>query len=91
LLDKPSPPEITPIKLPLTSGDMVLMRGATQAHWLYSIPKRTGAKTKIDGGRINITFRKALVSAGTENYYNYNVGTGPYTDGRGQGLDEGMG
>ena len=26
--------------------------------------------------RINITFRKALVRAGTENYYQYNVGTG---------------
>jgi len=71
----PQPPEASPIKLPLGSGDMVLMRGATQPNWLHSIPKRSG-KNRDDGGRINITFRKALVKAGTENYY-YNVGTGP--------------
>lgn len=70
------PPETTLLKLPLGSGDMVLMRGATQANWLHSIPKRSG-KNGGEGGRINITFRKALVKAGTENYYNYNVGTGP--------------
>lgn len=65
-----------PVKLPLGSGDMVLMRGKTQANWLHSIPKRTG-KNQEDGGRINITFRKAMVKGGTENYYNYNVGSGP--------------
>lgn len=62
------------IKLSLSSGDMVLMRGATQANWLHSIPKRKGAEA--DRGRINITFRRALVPAGTENYYRYNVGSG---------------
>ncbi|KAK8042308.1 DNA repair family protein [Apiospora rasikravindrae] len=65
-----------PLKLPLASGDMILMRGPTQANWLHSIPKRTG-KNATDGGRINITFRRALVKLGTDNYYNYNVGTGP--------------
>lgn len=68
--------EPKPLKLPLGSGDMVLMRGTTQANWLHSIPKRTG-KNAEDGGRINITFRRAMVKGGTENYYNYNVGTGP--------------
>ncbi|KAK6078117.1 DNA repair family protein [Seiridium cupressi] len=68
--------EAKPLKLPLGSGDMILMRGTTQANWLHSIPKRTG-KNAEDGGRINITFRRAMVKAGTENYYNYNVGTGP--------------
>lgn len=63
-----------PLKLPLASGDLVLMRGRTQSNWLHSIPKRSGAGSA--GGRINITFRKALVRAGTENYYNYNVGVG---------------
>lgn len=29
-----------------------------------------------DKGRINITFQKALVSGGIENYYCYNVGGG---------------
>ncbi|KUJ08483.1 DNA repair family protein [Mollisia scopiformis] len=72
----PPPPATTPIKLPLASGDMILMRGPTQANWLHSIPKRTG-KNAEDGGRINITFRRAMVKGGTENYYNYNVGNGP--------------
>ncbi|KAI0974275.1 DNA repair family protein [Xylaria arbuscula] len=64
------------LKLPLGSGDMVLMRGRTQANWQHSIPKRSG-KNEWDGGRINITFRRALVRGGTENYYQYNVGSGP--------------
>lgn len=63
--------ETKPIKLPLGSGDMVLMRGKTQSNWLHSIPKRANSE-----GRINITFRKAMVKGGTENYYQYNVGTG---------------
>ncbi|KAG6314989.1 hypothetical protein E4U44_001551 [Claviceps purpurea] len=66
----------TTLKLGLGSGDMILMRGRTQSNWLHSIPKRTG-KNQEDGGRINITFRRAMVKGGTENYYNYNVGTGP--------------
>ena len=63
-----------PLKLPLASGNMILMRGKTQANWLHSIPKRKGVEA--DRGRINITFRKALVRGGTENYYQYNVGNG---------------
>jgi alkylated DNA repair dioxygenase AlkB len=81
---KPAPPgtkdssvaNAKPLKLALDSGDMVLMRGKTQSNWLHSIPKRTG-KNQEDGGRINITFRRAMVKGGTENYYNYNVGSGP--------------
>jgi hypothetical protein len=86
---------IPTLKLALASGDMVVMRGPTQAHWLHSIPKRKteAAQTKgrksvtggsgglggleHHGGRINITFRNALVRGGTENYYRYNVGAGP--------------
>ena len=81
---KPSPPSSRnlssafdnekPLKLPLASGDMVLMRGRTQSNWLHSIPKRKGGES--ERGRINITFRKALVRGGTENYYQYNVGKG---------------
>ena len=63
-----------PLKLPLASGDMILMRGKTQANWLHSIPKRKRGES--DRGRINITFRKAMVKGGTENYYQYNVGKG---------------
>ena len=69
--------EPKPLKLPLASGDMILMRGKTQSCWLHSIPKRKGGEA--GKGRINITFRKALVKGGTENYYQYNVGDGePY-------------
>lgn len=65
------------IKMPLASGDMVVMRGDTQANWLHSIPKKRGRAGDAVRGRINITFRKAVVPAGTNNYYNYNVGSGP--------------
>lgn len=67
-------PGTSTIKLPLSSGDMILMRGETQPNWLHSIPKRKGAGA--DKGRINITLRKAMIPAGTENYYRYNVGDG---------------
>ena len=63
-----------PMKLPLASGDMVLMRGKTQANWLHSIPKRKGKGSA--GGRINITFRKGVEKYSTQNYYQYNVGNG---------------
>jgi alkylated DNA repair dioxygenase AlkB len=66
------------IKYSLASGDMILMRGQTQPNWLHSIPKRKGGDA--DKGRINITLRRAMIPAGTENYYRYNVGDGrPYT------------
>ncbi|KAF2674582.1 DNA repair family protein [Microthyrium microscopicum] len=64
-----------PLKFTLGAGDMILMKGETQANWLHSIPKRKGIE--VGKGRINITFRKAMVKEGTENYYNYNVGNGP--------------
>lgn len=67
-------PETKTLKLSLGSGDMILMRGKTQANWLHSIPKRKGAEA--DKGRINITLRRAMVPGGTENYYRYNVGDG---------------
>ncbi|MCJ1257461.1 hypothetical protein MMC24_005286 [Lignoscripta atroalba] len=67
-------PNAKSLKLSLASGDMILMRGPTQANWLHSIPKRKGGES--ERGRINITFRKALVKGGTENYYQYNVGNG---------------
>ncbi|GME25405.1 Oxoglutarate/iron-dependent oxygenase [Neofusicoccum parvum] len=74
-----------PLKLPLRSGDVVVMRGKTQANWLHSVPKRKGAEG--GGGRINVTFRRAMVRGGTENYYQYNVGDGPvyrWDEGRGE-------
>ncbi|KAK4871115.1 hypothetical protein LT330_000352 [Penicillium expansum] len=64
------------IKMSLGSGDMVVMRGATQSNWLHSIPKRKGRAGEATRGRINITFRRAIVPGGTNNYYHYNVGSG---------------
>jgi hypothetical protein len=74
--DPPLEKETTLIKMPLGSGDMVLMRGKTQSNWLHSIPKRTAKGGEAERGRINITFRRARVKGGTENYYRYNVGDG---------------
>lgn len=62
------------LKLSLRSGNMILMRGPTQANWLHSIPKRKG--NYGPSGRIDITFRKAMVPSGTNNYYRYDVGDG---------------
>ncbi len=56
------------------------MQNRTQSCWLHSIPKRSTAAAApawTTGGRINITFRKVLAKGGTENYYRYNVGSGP--------------
>ncbi|KAI9036441.1 alpha-ketoglutarate-dependent dioxygenase AlkB family protein [Aspergillus affinis] len=68
--------ESRPLKFPLGSGDMIIMRGPTQANWLHSIPKRKAEVGGVGQGRINITFRKAIVPGGTDNYYHYNVGDG---------------
>ncbi|KAI9740595.1 MAG: hypothetical protein M1834_005176 [Cirrosporium novae-zelandiae] len=71
-------------KMPLASGDMVLMRGKTQTEYLHSIPKRsTNLKAGLEKetGRINVTFRKAISKGGTENYYRYNTGRGTESEG----------
>ena len=41
------------IKLPLTHGSLLLMKGSTQTHWEHQIPKTA----KQVGERINLTFR----------------------------------
>ncbi|PYI04531.1 hypothetical protein BO78DRAFT_168496 [Aspergillus sclerotiicarbonarius CBS 121057] len=65
-----------PLKFPLHSGHLLIMRGETQRNWLHSVPKRKGGGGAGGMGRINITFRRAVVPGGTENYYRYNVGDG---------------
>ena len=52
---------------------MIVMRGTTQSQWQHAVPKRSSSVQP----RINITFRKALTMAGTNNYYQYNMGDGP--------------
>lgn len=41
------------VELMLASGSLLLMEGATQTHWLHSLPK----SRKIASPRINLTFR----------------------------------
>ncbi|EPS38549.1 hypothetical protein H072_7648 [Dactylellina haptotyla CBS 200.50] len=67
------------LKLPLTNGELLVMKGTTQKKWLHSIPKRSAtiSGSWTNGGRINITFRNGVEMACTGNYYRYNVGSGP--------------
>jgi len=48
------------IKLPLPSGSLLLMKGATQANWKHGIPKQS----QPCGPRVNLTFRQVRVAAG---------------------------
>lgn len=43
-------------RLPLASGQLIVMRGDTQHHWRHSLLK----SRRIDAGRINLTFRTIL-------------------------------
>ena len=38
----------------LSHGDVLIMRGTTQKHWMHSVPKRAAAQ----GERLNLTFRQ---------------------------------
>ena len=40
-------------KFELTSGSLLIMRGALQHHWVHQIP----AQKKVKNPRINLTFR----------------------------------
>jgi len=41
------------VEIPLQNGQLIVMRGQTQRHWLHSLPKTK----KVTEGRINLTFR----------------------------------
>ena len=45
------------ISVLLESGSLLVMKGATQSHWLHSIPK----SKKITTPRINLTFRTMVI------------------------------
>eukprot|EP00877_Chromochloris_zofingiensis_P012627 jgi/Chrzof1/7618/Cz02g30130.t1 len=53
----------------LDDGDLIVMRGPTQSNWEHAVPKTVRAQP-----RINITLRRAINVAGTNNYYKYNTG-----------------
>lgn len=52
-------------KMVLEDGDLLVMRGRTQAEWEHAIPKRTSHI----GGRINITLRRVINVAGTNSEF----------------------
>jgi alkylated DNA repair dioxygenase AlkB len=45
--------DLPPLRLPLGSGSLLVMKGETQQHWKHEIPKQT----RPCGARINLTFR----------------------------------
>jgi len=45
--------DIKPLRLALSSGSLLIMRGATQENWRHEVPKQG----KACGPRINLTFR----------------------------------
>ncbi|MCO5599849.1 hypothetical protein L7F22_053956 [Adiantum nelumboides] len=53
-------------KMVLEDGDLLVMKGKTQADWEHSIPKRAS----YVGGRINMTFRRVMNVSGTNSEYN---------------------
>jgi len=54
--------ELSPVKIRLASGSILLMKGPTQEYWMHGIPKEPLPR----GPRINLTFRRILQSpAGT--------------------------
>ncbi|KAK9820152.1 hypothetical protein WJX72_006734 [[Myrmecia] bisecta] len=40
----------------LGPGDLLVMKGTTQQHWMHSVPKRA----RVEGERISLTFRKVV-------------------------------
>ena len=46
--------ELKPVRLPLQSGSLLLMKGDTQHHWKHGINK----ESKACGPRVNLTFRR---------------------------------
>jgi alkylated DNA repair dioxygenase AlkB len=48
--------DLAPVRLPLASGSLLLMRGETQHYWKHGIEKQT----QPCGPRVNLTFRRIL-------------------------------
>jgi alkylated DNA repair dioxygenase AlkB len=51
--------DVEPVRLPLHSGSLLLMRGDTQRHWKHGI----GKETRPCGPRVNLTFRRIVPRA----------------------------
>jgi alkylated DNA repair dioxygenase AlkB len=50
--------DLKPAKIPLESGSLLVMKGATQQHWKHGIDK----ESKPCGPRVNLTFRRIVPS-----------------------------
>ena len=50
------PSAVPPVRIPLDSGSLLLMRGETQRHWLHGVAKLA----RPCGPRVNLTFRRIL-------------------------------
>jgi len=48
--------DLSTIKLPLTSGSLLVMKGSTQSYWKHGISKQK----KVCGSRLNLTFRSII-------------------------------
>jgi alkylated DNA repair dioxygenase AlkB len=48
--------DLKPVRLKLTSGSLLLMKGDTQRYWKHGIDK----ETRLCGPRVNLTFRRIL-------------------------------
>jgi alkylated DNA repair dioxygenase AlkB len=46
------------VDIPLPNGSLLLMSGATQHHWVHSVPKTA----VVVGERINLTFRRVAIT-----------------------------
>lgn len=55
----------------LSAGDLFVMKNNCQADYLHAVPKIKGFTS---GPRFSITFRKAINSKASWNYYTYNIG-----------------
>ena len=45
-------------RLPLTDGDLLVMRGDSQSAWLHAITK----SVRVTDGRLNLTFRRVAIA-----------------------------
>lgn len=55
----------------LNAGDLFVMKNNCQSDFLHSVPK---IESFTEGPRYSITFRKAINSKASWNYYTYNIG-----------------
>ncbi len=51
--------DVDPVRLELAHGSLLLMSGATQAHWRHAVPKTA----RPVGERVNLTFRRIVAPA----------------------------